>query len=408
MQTMKKPLEGITIVELAQFIAGPAATRILADWGANVIKLESVKGDHLRVMGYLNNMPMGEEDNPSFDTSNLNKKFVGFNQRGPQSMESLHRMLETANVFMTNYRTPVLKKMGLDYETLHGKYPKLVFAQVTGYGNAGAEKDEPGYDTVSWAARGGVLSTMNQAGTPPINIVPSLGDFLTAMTFAGGIAGAIVGQLLHGTGDKITVSLYGLGLFGNAWPIMGTEYNEKPTYPRSRRHVASPGINIYPCKDGWILLSCPDWKDYYDRVVTLMGREDLIGREDYQNINIMQEKGLVTEFIDMMDAVLSQHEVAYWKPKFAALEVPIEKCCMFEDIIKDQQAWDAGFLYKYQTGSGNEHVMVNSPVQFESIGLVPEHSPSRRVGYHTREVLREYGYSETEIDAMIADGSFKD
>ena len=408
METMKKPLEGITIIELAQFIAGPSSTRILADWGATVIKLESVKGDHLRIMGYLNNMPMGEEDNPSFDTSNLNKKFVGFNQRGPQSKDVLFKLLETANVFMTNYRNPVLKKMGLDYETLHEKFPKLVYAQVTGYGNAGWEKDEPGYDTVSWAARGGVLATMNQAGTPPINIVPSLGDFLCGMTFAGGIAGAIVGQLLHGTGDKITVSLYGLGIFGNAWPVMATEYNKEPTYPRDRRHVATPGINIYPLKDCWILLSCPDWTHYYNRLVSLIGREDLKDHPVYSDVNIMQAEDKVTEFIDLMDEKLKEHELAYWKPKFAEVEVPIEKCCLFEDIIADKQAWDAGFIYKYNTGSGAEHVMVNSPVQFESIGLIPEHEPSRRVGYHTREVMRSYGYSEAEIDAMVADGTLKD
>lgn len=407
--SMKKPLEGIKIIELAQFLAGPTAGRILADWGAEVIKMESVKGDHQRIMGYLNNMPVGDDaDNPAFDNANLNKRFVGFNPRGPQSMETLHKMLESANVFLTNYRTPVLTKMGLDYETLHAKYPKLVYAQVTGYGNAGPEKDEPGYDTVSWAARGGVLSTMNQAGTPPINIVPSLGDFITAMTFAGGIAGAIVGQLLHGNGDKITVSLYGMGLFGNAWPIMANEYNDKPTYPRDRRFVATPGINIYPLKDCWILLSCPDWKDYYDRVVALLGREDLVGHPDYKDINVMQQKGLVTEFIDMMDEILSKETLSYWKPKFAAMEVPIEKCCMFEDIYKDPQAWEAGFLYKYTTDSGAEHTMVNSPVQFESIGLIPEHQPSHRVGHDTRAVLREYGYTEEQIDSMVNDGSFKD
>ena len=405
---MKKPLEGIKIVELAQFLAGPSAGRILAEWGAEVIKLESVKGDHLRFMGYLNNMPMADDENPSFDSANMNKKLVGFNQRGEHSMEVLFKMLETANVFLTNYRTPVLQKMGLDYETLHEKFPRLVWAQVTGYGNAGAEKDEPGYDTVSWGARTGILAAMSQKGTPPINMVPSLGDFFTGMTFAGGIAGAIVGQLLHGQGDKITASLYGYGLFGMIWPVMATEYNEVPQYPRDRRNVAGPGINIYPCKDGWILMSCPDWRSYYERVAKLLGLDELLNEQEYCDVLMMQEKGLVPHYVDLLDAKFKEHEIAYWKPLFAEAQVPIEKCCLFEDVVENQQAWDAGFIYKYKTESGKEHLMVNTPIQFESIGLIPDRKATGKVGRDTREVLKEYGYDDAAIDAMIADGSFSE
>lgn len=405
---MKKPLEGITIIELAQFVAAPSATRILSEWGAEVIKLESVKGDHNRIMGLLNNMPIEDEDNPAYDTTCFNKKTVGFDARKPDSMKILFKMLETAHVFVTNYRGPILEKMGLDYETLHEKFPKLVYAQVTGYGNVGKEKDEPGYDTVCFGARAGNISTMNQKNTPPINLIPSVGDLVTGMVFAGGIAGAIVGQLLHGTGDKITVSLYHVGLWGNSWPIMATEYNGPDMYPTDRRTVNTPGINIYPCADGWILMSCPDYTAYYDRIVKCLGREDLIGDSRYNDLATIQKNGLVTEVIDLFDSEFSKHEISYWKPIFAAEEVPIEKCCRFGDIVNDQQAWDAGFLYKYRTNSGKEHLMVNSPVQYESVGLIPEHSPSRRVGYHSREVLQKYGYSEAEINGFVANGTIKD
>lgn len=405
---MPKPLEGVTIVELAQFVAGPASTRILADWGAKVIKLESMKGDHNRVMGLLNHMPIEPEENPSFDTTSFNKKFVGFNPRQPESMELLDKMLKTANVFMTNYRTPVLAKMGLTWEILHEKYPHLIFAQVTGYGNAGAEKDEPGYDTVSFGARGGIIGTMYQKGQEPINIIPAWGDLLTGMVLAGGIAGALVGQQLHGVGDKITVSLYHVGLYGMSWPIMATEYTDEPTYPKNRREVNTPGINLYPTADKWMWLSCPDYKDYADRIMKCIGRDDLVGDPRYNDLAVMQKEGRVTEVIDILDTELKKHPASYWKPIFAAAEVPIEVCCTFEDIVKDQQAWDAGFLYKYNTANGKEHIMVNSPVQFESVGPIPEHEPSRRVGFHTREVLREYGYSEEAIDHMVEIGAVKD
>lgn len=405
---MPKPLEGITIVELAQFVAGPASTRILADWGAKVIKLESMKGDHNRVMGLLNHMPIEVDENPSFDTTSFNKKFVGFNPRQPEAMEILDKMLRTANVFMTNYRTPVLEKMGLTYEILHEKYPHLVYAQVTGYGNAGAEKDEPGYDTVSFGARGGVIGTMYQKGQEPINIIPAWGDLITGMILAGGIAGAVVGQQLHGIGDKVTVSLYHVGLFGNSWPIMATEYATEPTYPKNRREVNTPGINLYPTADRWIWLSCPDYKDYYDRLMQCIGRDDLVGDPRYNDLAVLQKNGRVTEVIDILDTELKKHPVSYWKPIFKKAEVPIEPCCTFEDIAADQQAWDAGFIYKYKTPNGKEHMMVNSPVQFESMGLIPDHEPSQRVGFHTRQILGEYGYSKEAIDHLVQIGAVKD
>ncbi len=409
MADQKKPLEGVKVLELAQFMVGPAACRILGEWGAEVIKLERFKGDHQRVMGYLNNFPGEEENNPAFDTVNLNKKFVGFNQRGPEAAEIIDRILADVDVFVTNYRNPVLKNMGLDYETLHEKYPRLVYGQVTGYGNEGDDKDMPGYDTVSWGARGGLIGTMQQADTPPINIVPSLGDFICGMVLAGGIAGAIAGQAIHGQGDKVTVSLYGMGIYGMSWPVMGIEHNEKPVWPRSRREVATPAINIYPTQDNaWFLMSCPDWGTYYDRIVTTIGREDLIGRMEYHNAKTMQDRGLVTEFIDLLDAEFRKHPYSYWKEKFDEVEVPIQKCNHFEDIYHDKQAWDAGFLYKYVTRSGAEHTIANTPVQFDSIGLIPEHQPSGRVGCDTREVMHQFGYSESDIDAMIASGTLMD
>ncbi|SDY22614.1 CaiB/BaiF CoA transferase family protein [Eubacterium barkeri] len=405
--TNKKPLEGVTIIELAQFVAGPSATRILAEWGAKVIKLEGFNGDHNRIMGLLNDMPIEDDENPSFDTTSFNKKFVGLNPRKPEGMDILHKMLKTANVFMTNYRTPVLEKMGLTYEILHEKYPHLIFAQLTGYGNKGPDKDVPGYDTISYGARGGIIGTMYQKGQEPINLIPAAGDFTTGMVFAGGIAGALVGQALHGTGDKITVSLYHVGMWFNIWPIMATEYHDTPQYPRSRLEVNTPGINIYPTSDRWIQLSCPTYNDYYDRLMQCIGRNDLVGDTKYNDLATIQKEGRVREVINLLDDALSKKPVAYWKPIFDAAEVPIEPCCTFEDIAEDQQAWEAEFLYKAKSPNGEEHLHVASPVQFGSVGQ-PEANPSRRVGYHTREILAQYGYSEVEIDNLVETGAVKD
>ena len=405
---MSLPLEGITVIELAQFIAGPSSTRILADWGAKVIKLESFTGDHNRVMGLLNNMPIEDDDNPSFDTTGLNKKFVGFNPRNKEAMEILHHMLETADVFMSNYRSQVLEKMGLDYETLHEKYPRLVYAQVTAYGNVGEEKNKPGYDSVCFGARGGMLGTTYQAGQEPINFIPAWGDLMTGMTLAGGICGALVKQQRTGTGDKVTVSLYHMGIFGNSWPIMGTEYSDSASYPRSRRQVSTPGINIYKTSDRWVMLACSDYNAYYDRLMECLGRADLVGDPRYCDLETLQREGRGEEFVAILDSEFIKHTAAHWMSVFEKKEVPLEPCSTFEEIANDRQAWDAGFIYKYRSHNGKEHIMVNSPVQFDSIGLIPRHEASRQIGYHTREILKDYSYSDEEIDRFIEIGAVKE
>ena len=153
-----KPLKGIKVVDLTTYMATPATGRVLADWGADVIKVEAMKGDPCRVtQAAVFNMPMSDEENLAFDMVNLNKRFVTLNLKSPMGAEVMDKLLSEADVFITNTRTKSLKKMGLDWETLHAKYPKLIMGHGLGYGKRGPEKDDPGFDVHvpgSWRAGG--------------------------------------------------------------------------------------------------------------------------------------------------------------------------------------------------------------------------------------------------------------
>ena len=143
MERKQKPLEGITVVELAMFVAAPSAARMLADWGATVIKIESPKGDPMRFMGKLVSMPIDDErENPAYDQQNSGKKGIVLNLKSEIGREVMHRLLEKADVFITNNRQDALKRMGLSYEQLSGRYPSLVYGQVSGYGETGPDNNE--------------------------------------------------------------------------------------------------------------------------------------------------------------------------------------------------------------------------------------------------------------------------
>ena len=177
---MSGPLSGIKVIELAAFVAAPTVGRLMADMGADVIKVESPAGDGWRATG-ISYLPkrFNEDENPVFDIYNNGKKFVCLDLKAPEGIEALHKLLADADVFLTNTRPRSLAKLGLDYETLSQKYPQLIYAHVLGYGEKGPEKDTPAFDTTAFWSRGGFLRDLAPDGPDyfPVNAPSGVGDY---------------------------------------------------------------------------------------------------------------------------------------------------------------------------------------------------------------------------------------
>ena len=231
-----KPLEGIKVVELSTMLAGPMTARLLAEWGADVIKVESMNGDPWRKQYGTSLSPYTEHANPNFDMQNINKRFVAFNMRTPEGKEAMMKLLATADVFLTNYRVQALEQMGLTYDQLKDQFPKLVHASVLGYGSEGAEKNRPGYDYTAFCARTGFLRDFAPAGGPPIMTVAGVGDHSVAISLAGGIAAALFKRTKTGVGDKVDVSLLQMGTYIFTGGILNG-FNGRE-YPRDRYNCA--------------------------------------------------------------------------------------------------------------------------------------------------------------------------
>jgi crotonobetainyl-CoA:carnitine CoA-transferase CaiB-like acyl-CoA transferase len=201
-------MEGVRVVDLTTFLAAPTAARVLGEWGADVIKVEAPNGDPGRTQGAVFGMTYEDDENLGFDMSNMNKRFVTLNLKTPDGMEVMHRLLADADVFVTNIRTKSLVKMGLDYDSLKEKYPRLVFAHCLGYGENGPEKDTAGFDVTCYMARGGVFGTTVNKGDAPMIPTNGFGDFQVSMCLASGISAALFNRERTGRGDKISVSLH--------------------------------------------------------------------------------------------------------------------------------------------------------------------------------------------------------
>ncbi len=390
---MMKPLEGLKVIELATFVAGPTCARALADWGAEVIKVESPNGDPIRFIGGNTKFPTLPEENPNYDINNMGKKAIALNLKSPSGAEVMDKLLQNSDVFLTNNRTKALEKMGLGYEQIKAKYPHLIFAQVLGYGEKGPLKDKPGFDFTAYYARGGLLGTLYEKETSPMNPVPGFGDNQVAMNLLSGILAAAYKKSKTGMGDKVTVSLYHTAIFALNTAITAAQYGF--SYPITRKETGNPFLNTYKTKDGrWLQLAAPEYDRLYAGVMKAIDREDLIGNEEYCKLkNISGQSGKVVAIIE---AQIAQKTADEWVDAFTKYDIPCEKAFLWEEILEDEQAWENDYLCKVNYATGNVRTHVTLPVKFDSIGA-QSYSRGPLVGENSAEILKSLGYSEKEI-----------
>lgn len=404
----EKPLHGITVVELALFVAAPSAARMLADWGAEVIKIESPKGDPMRYMGRLVSMPIdNEKENPAYDQQNSGKKGIILNLKTEEGQEAMHRLLAKADVFITNNRQDALERMSLSYEQLSVRYPALVYGQVSGYGEKGPDKDKPGYDFTAYYARGGISGTLYEKGTSPLLTVAGFGDTQVGLCMASGICAALLKAQRTGQGEKVSVSIYQTAVFCMGHLIASSQYGKNP-YPRSRMDISNPLQNAYETKDGrWIQGAVNDFDNQFSNVCRLIGREDLTENESYRDFEKVKHHS--RPLIEELDKTFRQKNIDEWMEIFKAADMPFDKEMLWEEILKDPQAWADDILchvegYPERDGMGTARTLIRTPVKFKEAGL-SEYKKGPRIGEHTAEILEALGYAEEEIRKMKEKGA---
>lgn len=403
---MSKPLEGIRVVEMATFIAAASAGRFMADLGADVIKIESAKGDPLRHTAPSEGRPLDMYENTTWDLENGNKRCISLNMKDPAGKEAFFKLLDTADVLITNWRIQALERAGLDYETLKVRYPKLVYAICTGYGEYGPDKDLPGFDFTAFFARGGYLDSLRQRGTVPMNVVPGLGDHNVGMNLAAGICAALLQAKLKGVGEKVETSLFESAIFNMGMMIQASNYEGiAQNYPIDVRKSANPFNAAWRTKDDRFIQTCmPDFNTYYKAIITAVGREDLADSQEYFPILTCQEKGLTSELYDIVMDAFSKKTVAEWTLILEAADIPFALAKNWMEIRNDKQAEANNCFYDMTYSNGNTRRLVRLPVKFQEMG-VPEYKTGPLIGEQGAEVLKELGYEDAQIKEMQDKGA---
>ncbi len=405
MEDVKRPLEGIKVVEMATFIAVPAVGRILADLGAEVIKIESAKGDNLRYTAPNEGRPSDPHEDINFDLENGGKKGIVVDLRTDKGREVLFKLLDDADVFLTNWRPQALARKNLTYDDLKGRYPSLVYASLTGYGEKGPDKDLPGFDYTAFFARSGWSGSLYQKGTVPSNLIPALGDHQGALALTVGVLAALFRAKTTGMGEKVSTNLLHTAVWVQSFQIQGAQYGNEfggVSYPFDRRDNQLPYQPAVQTKDGRFLqVMGPNFGIYYSLIMKAIGREDVLDDPVLSDQKEMIRTGRVGEAYDIIQEGFKQKTAAEWAPILTELDIPFALCKTYEEVVKDEQAWANDVFCEVDYPRGPK-AMVRTPIDLEETPL-PEYEKAPLLGADTVSVLEGLGYEQSEIQAMIDD-----
>jgi len=403
---MRKPLEGIKVVELTTFVAAPICGRMLADFGAEVIKVESPAGDGWRFLQISPSFIPNEEESPQFDIHNSGKKSIAINLKAPEGIEIMTKLIADADVFLTNTRVKSLKKLGLDYDTLKEKYPKLIYAVVTGFGEKGPDADSPGYDNVAFWTKTGFIQDMNvyPENSYPVETPSSVGDSVTGTTLLTGIIAALINRNTTGLGDYVTASLYGTGIWTMGSMIIKSQERYGDPYPKGR-YIGRPLNQNYQCSDGeWIRFAILDFDKYGKKFLTAIGCNELIDNPDYQSIADFNRnsKYAIKRFEEIFRTKTSEE----WLTILRANDIVCDPLTHFSDVPKSEQAWANGYIENFVCRNGAECIVPVNSVRMDS-QPTPHSEPAPAIGENTVEIMRKLGYSDSEISDIAASGAIK-
>jgi len=380
------PLAGYRIIELAAWVAGPSAAGLLADWGADVIKVEPPAGDpQRRVFGAVG---IREQIGvPPFEVDNRGKRSVVLDLRQPESREQMERLLATADVFLTNVRPDALDRLGMDHEHVLERHPRLVYASLTGYGLDGPDRDRAGYDVGAFWARSGMAHSFVPPGDLPPAIRSGVGDHVTGITMASGVLAKLLERERTGVGGLVATSLLRAGMYAMAWDI-GIQLRfdrRESTRPREKSKAAL--LNCYRTADGrsfWLLLLEAD--RHWPKLLAALGREDLADDERFESARARHVNS--EELIAALDQAFARVPYAELTAAFDAHDVWWAPINSIPDVIADPQANAAGAFVDMTPRDGEPPFRaVNGPVDFGGYTFRP--GPVPLLGEHTDEVLTE-------------------
>jgi crotonobetainyl-CoA:carnitine CoA-transferase CaiB-like acyl-CoA transferase len=396
-------LSGIRVIDCGTYVAGPASATIMSDFGADVIKIERPGGGDLwRLFSRLPGTAHAELD-WCWVLTNRNKRSVAIDLGKPAGRDALIRLVKTADVFVTNYQRQLLQKFSLNYEDLSAVNPRLIYAHLTGYGDAGEDCDDPAFDALAYWARSGLMMSVTGLDGTPGAARPGMGDHPTAMSLFGAIMLGLYRRERTGKGSRVTTSLMASGAWANGCDIQAKLCNA--VFPK--REPGGPPPNpltaVYQSRDKKLFLLVQiDPDNEFPRLCAAFGQPELAEAELFSTNAARAENA--SALSALLEAQFDSRDLAEWRAIFKQNDIKWAPLPKLDDVVTDPQLRASGAIVEFQDGRLET---VNSPVFVSGVEKQrPRKAPE--IGAHTSEVLRDIGYADGEIETLIRDGAVKD
>jgi crotonobetainyl-CoA:carnitine CoA-transferase CaiB-like acyl-CoA transferase len=394
--------DGVRVVELAQWVFVPVAGALLADWGADVIRIERLDGDPYRGLA---TQGIGTDSggvNLSMALANRGKRSVAIDLGRPEGIEVLHQLLASADVLLTSFRPAALGRLGLDPDTLRQRYPRLVFARGHGYGVRGPDANQPGYDSSAFFARGGLAHILTPSERDyPISQRGAMGDRNAAMALGFGISAALLKRTRSGIGSVVDVSLLATAMWTLSSDLLSALNGTQVAPASGRGYLVNPLVGNYRTSDGrHIALMFLQGDRYWRDFCVLIDREELI--EDPRFVDLKARRANSAECVAELDRIFAQYTFAEWKKLLAGIDAPWAPVQSVDEVAEDPQAIANGYLGDVTLDDGTAYRLPVVPVQFDEQPPLMRRAPEH--GEHTENVLLELGYDWDQISALMDAG----
>jgi len=390
------PLAGVRVLELAQIMAGPTCGMLLADMGADVIKVEKLPGgDDAR--GYRE--PRVNGVSAPFLMLNRNKRGIAIDLKRPEGRDVLLRMVRDADVVTENYRRGTLEKLGLGYDVLARINPGLIYCAVSGFGREGPWRDKAGFDLIAQGFAG-LMSITGEPGGPPVKTGNSVADINAGILAAVGILAAFVHKLRTGKGQVVDTSLMEAALQQTYWHAAAYFATGKSPGATGSAHILTAPYQAFRTADGWINIGGANQANW-ERIADVMGHPEW--RADERFADNSSRMANLEALVDAMNAVLAQRTTDDWLAAFDAAGVPAGPVHSVGEALSHPQTHARDMVVELDHAQAGRTRALGCPIHFSATPTrIDRAAPV--LGEHTREVLREFGYRDEEIDALAARG----
>ncbi|HWD55582.1 MAG TPA: CoA transferase [Acidimicrobiales bacterium] len=380
-------LAGLRVVEMGVWVAAPSAGALLADWGADVIKVEPPAGDPMRRA--FGSLGIGEDfPNPAFAQDNRGKRSIVLDLRDKGARAHLEQLLETADVFLTNLRPDALDGLGLEPGSTVERHPGLVYCSVSGYGLRGQDRNRPAYDIGAFWARSGLSVQLSNSDGVPLNARGGIGDHISGLAALAGVLAAVLEKRLTGRGRVVEVSLLRTGSYVLGWDL-SLQANLGKVAPAEPRHSnQTPLMNSYRTKDGrWLFFTGLEADRHVEGILRALGREDLLADPRFADARAIRKNRV--EVIATLDEIIATESLEVWAERLDRAGVWWAPAQGPAEVLADPQLLvNDGVVELGDEADGTRQRSINGPVSFSDARVRPS-TPAPKLGEHTDAVLAE-------------------